>query len=304
MKIRNFFGNHKILLVLILGIIGFFGIGTAILGVRIVPSGYKGVYTRWGSIAGTADEGFHWVNIWTGEDIINLDTQIHIVELKNQSIGTIDQQEAFGDVAINYQIEEGYVMEIYKTLRTDWETRVVKNNMQDSLKSVTAQFKAEEFLQKREVVRLLFRDGLRERLKSYHIWIVDVQLENFQFGQAYQDQLNQNSLLEKKALEEQINLEVVKYQQQQEILKQEANATMMKIQAEADANVTLTLANADAQKTLIQSSAQAESQRMINAELSEIYLRYLALRQWNGELSYYYGSDSPIPFLDTTPPTP
>lgn len=218
-NIKTFIGKHKTFFAITLLILAIFSGCTVLLGIRTVSSGYIGVYTQWGSIKGTSGEGFHWVNFWLGEDIICLDTQIHIVELKNQSIGTIDQQEAFGDVAINYQIEEAYAMEIYRTLRTDWEKRVVQNNMQDSLKSVTAQFKAEEFLQKREVVRLLFRDGLRERLKAYHIWIVDVQLENFQFGQAYQDQLNQNSLLEKKALEEEINLEVVKFQQQQEILK-------------------------------------------------------------------------------------
>jgi regulator of protease activity HflC (stomatin/prohibitin superfamily) len=74
-----------------------------------------------------------------------------------------------------------------------------------------------------------------------------------------------------------------------------------KIKAEADANVTLTKASADAQKVLLEAQAQAESQRLLNQQLTEIYLRYLALLQWDGKLPYFWASDSPIPFIPVNP---
>jgi regulator of protease activity HflC (stomatin/prohibitin superfamily) len=305
-NIRKFVGNHKILIAIMLTILMIISVGTVVLGIRTVPSGSKGVVTQWGSITGTVDEGFHWVNVWLGQDIVNLDCQIHKFEISNESIGTIDQQEAWGTVSINYQLEAGYVSDIYKTLRLEWEERVIVNNMRESLKSTTAQFKADEFLLKRDQVKVCFLNLLKERLEQYHIYVIDVQLENFQFSQQYQDQVNKRSLAEQKALEEQLNLEIIRYQQQQEILKKESEATMAKIQAQADANVTLTRANADAQKVLLEAQAQAESQRLLNQQLTEIYLHYLALRQWDGKLPYFWGSDSPIPFIDVNPisPTP
>jgi regulator of protease activity HflC (stomatin/prohibitin superfamily) len=303
-SIRNFVGNHKIFFAILLILITAFSLGTIVLGIRTVPSGSKGVVTQWGSITGTVDDGFHWVNIWLGQDIVNLDCQIHKVEIANESIGTIDQQEAWGTVSINYQLEAGYVSDIYKTLRLEWEDRVILNNMRESLKSTTAQYKADEFLLKREQVKVYFLNLLRERMEQYHIYVIDVQLENFQFSQQYQDQVNKRSLAEQKALEEQLNLEIIKYQQQQEVLKKESEATMAKIQAEADANVTLTKANADYQKVLLEAQAQAEAQRLLNQQLTEIYIHYLALRQWDGKLPYFWGSDSPIPFIGINPETP
>lgn len=298
---KNFIRKYKMAMCILLLIVGIFSGVTLALGIRTVPSGYVGVKTQWGSVVGMESEGFHWANWMLGEDIINIDTQIHKVELANQSIGTNDMQEAWGTVALNYKLDSVYVIEIYKSLRLEWEDRVIINNMQESLKGTTAQFRADEFLSKREQVKVMFLNLLRERLSPYHINVVDVQLENFKFSDAFQSQVNAKSTAEQKALEEKNNLEIVRYQQQQEILKQEAIATMAKIKAEADANVTLTTANADAMKVLLEAQAQAESQRLLNLQLTDIYLRYLALRQWDGKLPYFWGSDSPIPFIPVNP---
>lgn len=270
MGIRDFFGQHKLALAIILGIMAITGLVVFAVGIRTVPSGYIGVKTRWGSIVGEEGEGFHWVNWILGENIISIDTQIHKIELANQSIGTNDQLEAWGTVALNYKLNETNVLEIYKTLRLDWEDRVILNNMQESLKGTTAHFRADEFLANRTQVKEMFESLLRERLAPYHIIVLDVQLENFRFSDAYQAQVNAKSTAEQAALEEKNNLEIVRYQQQQEILKQQANATMQKILAEATANATLTQAQADAEKTLMEATAQAEAQRLINAQLSDI----------------------------------
>lgn len=293
--------EHKLAILITLLIIGiasglFFG-----LGVRTVPSGYKGVKTQWGSVIGMEDEGFHWVNCILGEDIVNINTQIKLTKLDNESIGTIDQQEAWGTISINYQLEKGYVDEIFKTLRMDWEERIIVPKMRDSLKDTTAKFRADEFLLNRTQVGFTFKSLLTSRLEQYHILLIDVQLENFKFSDKYQEQVNARSEAEQKALTEKNNLEIIRYQQEQEILKQEASATMQKIQAEAYANVTLTEATANALKVTIEATAQADALRLINSQLTAIYLKYMALEEWDGKLPYYYGSDLPLPFLDVSP---
>lgn len=300
-NIKGFIGKHKMTLAIITLVLTVLSVGFFVVGIRTVPSGYVGVRTQWGSVIGKVDEGFHWVNWIAGEDIINIDTQIKISTLSNESIGTIDQQEAWGTVSVNYQLEKGYVDEIFKTLNLEWESRIIIPKMRDTLKDTTSKFRADEFLLNRTQVGFTFKGTLTTRLAQYHILVVDVQLENFKFSDKYQEQVNARSEAEQKALTEKNNLEIIRYQQQQEILKEEANATMAKIQAEAYANVTLTQAYADYQRTLMQAQAQAEAQRLINLQLTDIYLHYMALARWNGELPYYYGSDSPIPFVNTTP---
>lgn len=268
-------------------------IATLICGIRTVPTGYLGVTTQFGQITGTATEGLHWVNIWFGQDIVLMDLQIHKVTLGNLSCGTFDLQEVKTTISINYRIQEGYIKEIYKDLRNDWEERVIINNMQESLKSATSVFKAEELLQKREAVKIVFLDTFARRLAPYHITILDVQLENFEFSPAFNQAIENKVTAEQNALTEKNQLEVIRYQQEQQILIQEAQATMLKIQAEAYANSTITRATAD-----------AEAIKLVADQLglNPYYLYYLYLLQWNGQLPIYYGSELPIPFFEL--PTP
>jgi regulator of protease activity HflC (stomatin/prohibitin superfamily) len=285
--LKNKDGEWSIVRILIFVVLCMLLIGTAILGIRTVPSGYIGVSTQFGQITGTTGEGIHWVNPWFGQDIVNIDLQIHKAELANMSCGTNDLQEVMTTVSINYHIESGFVEDIYRTLRTDWETRVIINNMQESLKASVSSFKAEELLQKRDAVKILFLDTLRSRISQYHITVIDVQLENFEFSAKFNEAIENKVTAEQKANEEKNNLEIIRYQQEQEILKQEAQANMTRISADAYAYATLTKANADAQ------ALQLIAQQL---NVSPEYLQYLYLQQWDGKLPTYYGSGV-IPFF-------
>jgi regulator of protease activity HflC (stomatin/prohibitin superfamily) len=260
---------------------------TAILGIRTVPSGYIGVSTQFGQITGTTGEGIHWVNPWFGQDIVNIDLQIHKAELANLSCGTNDLQEVTTTVSINYKVEAGFAEDIFRTLRTDWESRVIINNMQESLKGSISNFKAEDLLQKREAVKILFLDTLRSRIDQYHITVIDVQLEDFQFSAKFHEAIENKATAEQKAQEEKNNLEIVRYQQEQEILKQQAQANMTRISADAYAYATLAKANADAE------ALQLIAQQL---NVSPEYLEYLYLQRWDGQLPTYYGSGI-IPFF-------
>jgi len=154
-------------------------------------------------------------------------------------------------------------------------------------------FKAEELLQKREAVKIMFLDTLRSRLAQYHIVVIDVQLEDYQFSEAFNKAIDDKVTAEQQALAEKNRLDLIRYQQEQQIIIKEAEAEMMRIQAEAYANATLTKAQAD-----------AEAIRMLNEYLATNpeYLYYLYLLKWNGELPYFYGSDVPIPFFEIITP--
>jgi regulator of protease activity HflC (stomatin/prohibitin superfamily) len=294
--LKNKNGEWSIIRIAIVVIISAFLVLTGVLGIRTVPSGYIGVSTQFGQITGTTGEGIHWVNIWFGQDIVNIDLQIHKAELANMSCGTNDMQEVTTTVAINYRIESGFAEDIYRTLRTDWESRVIINNMQESLKGSISTFKAEELLQKRDAVKVLFLDTLRSRIKDYHITVVDVQLENFAFSTKFNEAIENKVTAEQQAITEKNNLEIVRYQQEQEILKQQAQANMTRIEADAYAYATLAKANADAE------ALQLIAQKL---NVSPEYLQYLYLQQWDGKLPTYYGSGI-IPFfqLPTNSTTP
>ena len=73
------------------------------------------------------------------------------------------------------------VGDIYKSLRREYEFRVIKPNIEESIKAATALFEAEELVTKRELVKSTFQQVLDERVREYNIEILSVSIVDFQF---------------------------------------------------------------------------------------------------------------------------
>ena len=79
---------------------------------------------------------------------------------------------------------------------------------------------------------------------------------------------------EQRALEAQNKLVQIEYEAQQQV-----------IQAEAAANATIMTA-----------TAEAEAIRIINEQLTDLYLQKAGIDQWDGKLPYFFGGDV-LPFI-------
>ena len=63
-----------------------------------------------------------------------------------ESTATNDLQEVTTTGAVNFRLNPSVVNEIYRQLRQDYVSRVIKPNIEESLKAATAQFTAEELI--------------------------------------------------------------------------------------------------------------------------------------------------------------
>lgn len=75
--------------------------------------------------------------------------------------------------------------EIYQTLGTDYAERVLPSIIQETLKSVIAQYNASQLLTMREVVSANIRDLLTERARYFNIVLADVSITNLTFSREY-----------------------------------------------------------------------------------------------------------------------
>lgn len=300
---RRLFNRWSLFAVIIILVIAAFGFG---IGIRTVPSGYKGVTLSWGKITGTTDEGFHWVNWILGEDIVCVNTQIQVLVTEPESTGTTDMQEVMTEVTLNYRVEPAWAELVYREFRHEYEGRFIKGQVLDALKATTVQFTSTELLHNRPAVQSMLRETLRERLGAQHFEVIEVAITEFQFSDSFKAQLERTATKEKQVAEEQANLEIKQLQEQQRILEalasynvtitnELASAEASKIKADMEAYVKLTLANA---------SAEAIELLALELENNPDYLTYLAILAWNGRLPYYYGSDAPLPFIDVGESTP
>lgn len=269
-------------LILVLAVLGFMGVcllftlGSAM---KTVPTGTKGVLLTWGRVDRTVDEGLNWV-VPIAQEIILMDVTIQKAE-SAEDTGTLDLQSVSTTIAVNYKLDERYVKEIWATFRKEYEMRVIKPNIEESIKAVTAKFRAEELITRRAEVNDLFKKTLSERLDDHHIIVIQVSVTNFQFSTEFDRAIEAKVTAEQQALEAKNILERIRYEAQQKI-----------IQAEAQANATVTKA-----------TAEARAIEIINEQLykSPLYLQYQAIEKWDGKLPYFVGSDA-IPFIAIQPP--
>ena len=264
---------------IVLLIIAIAGITLVTTATVRVPSGYKGVLLTWGKVEDTIlQEGLNFKVPFT-QSVELMNVQIQKAE-STEATATKDLQEVSTTVAVNYRLDPLAVNEIYKDLRQDYANRVIKPNIEESLKATTAIFRAEELVTKRAEVKQTFDEILAERLSIFNIQVVSVSLTDFQFSPSFSAAIDAKVTAEQQALVSKNELEKIRYEAQQQI-----------IQAEAAKNATIRRAEGDALAQIIDANATAQSIEIITSQMTEEYIDYLWLVQWDGKLPMVYTRD-------------
>lgn len=281
--LRNKIKMGAIITIVVLAVIV---VGVGFTSVKTITSGSKGVLLQWGKVSNILDEGLHIIMPFR-DSIIIMNTQTQLVTSVDQSCGTFDIQEVFVDIAVNYRLNPLAVDVIYTDLRQDYASRIVRPNVEESIKATTSDFTAEELLQKRESVKSLFKEILSERLQAYNIDVVDVAITNYRFNQQFLDATNNKVIALQEAERAKNDLDTIKWEAQQQV-----------IQAEAAANATIATATAEARATVIAAESQADAIQLVQEQLAQNpeYIQYLTVIGWDGKLPYFLGSDV-MPFF-------
>ena len=246
-------------------------------GFARVPAGYRGVLLTWGKVEDRVlPEGLSFI-VPISQSVELMNVQVQKTE-SSESTATNDLQEVTTTVAVNFRLRYSAVNEIYRELRQDYESRVIKPNIEESLKATTAQYRAEELVKKRAEVKAAFDDILAERLDVFNIEVVSVSLTDFQFSPAFSAAIEAKVTAEQEALTAKNKLEQIRYEAQQQI-----------IQAEAAKNATIALAEGEAEAQIIAANATARAIELITSKMTPEYAQYLWLTQWDGKLPAVVG---------------
>ena len=239
--------------------------------IGIVGAGQRGVLLRFGAVTGDIKNEGLYFKIPFVEQVVLMSTQIQ----KYSTLSTAsskDLQVVTTEVTLNYQLEAKDVGEIYRTMRQDYEYRVIQPFVQEAVKSVAANFDAEQLITQRPRVKADLQNLLTKRLAQLGIAVVELSITDFRFTQVFQDSIEAKVKAVQQALEAENALKRVGFEAQQAIVKATAEAKGLELQ-----------------------KAQITPQLL---ELRQIEVQRAAVEKWNGVMPSVVTSGAPVPMLD------
>ena len=214
--------------VLLIGCGSFFTVGAGVVGVTFnTINGNTAAFSQ-----GT------YLKIPLIVSVVKFDVKTQREDIKADSASK-DLQKVEVHVVVNYHLDYKKVNDLYVKVGRDYVEKVVHPAVNESVKASVAQFPVEEIIVKREDVKTLIEQSLKERLAVYNIILESVNLVNISFDAEF------NKVVEEKQIEEQ-KIKTAEYKKRQA----EQNKLTAILEAEGEARKQELLRQAVSQQTI------------------------------------------------------
>ena len=195
-----------------------------------VPAGHRGVKVHMGAVEEhSLSEGFHWKLPFV-QDIIVVNVQTQKSEVQADSASK-DLQEVSTTIALNFRIDPSNAWKLYQEIGEDYDFRVIAPAIEEAVKTATAQYTAEELITKRNEVKNVAKDALKNQIAPFHIALEEFSIVNFSFSEEFDRAIEQKVTANELALKAENDLKRVEFEQQQEIEKAKAHAEKARLEA-------------------------------------------------------------------------
>lgn len=258
-----------------------------------VQSGHVGVVRTLGAVQPNAlSEGFHLKKPYL-DKVEQMDIRLTKAVVKSEAASK-DLQTVKTQVTVQYSLVGAVAPKTYQKIgvRSVVAVTLIEPAIQESVKSVTAQFTAEQLVTKRAEVKLLIQEAinnfinitLREKGVVNSLRIANVAITDFEFSSEF------NKAIELKVRAEQEALQA-ENEKVRRVTQAEAAAAEIKLAAEAEAFQIEAASTARAAAIAREAKALRGNPDLIQLRIAE---------KWNGVLPKFTGSDA-IPLLNIDP---
>lgn len=211
--------------------LGTFGVSQCIFN---VDGGERAVMydlLRGGVMKGTVAEGTHFLIPFVQRPII-IDVRTKPREIPSVT-GTKDLQMVNIKLRVLWRPIVEEMPQLYRELGTDFDERVLPSIGNEVLKSVVAQYNAEELLSRRAEVSERIKIDIQKRARQFHLTLDDVAITHLTFGREFMKAIESKQVASQEAERQQW---VVKKAEQERL------AVVTRAEGEAEAATIITKA--------------------------------------------------------------
>lgn len=261
-----------------------------------VPVGATGIMLTMGRIEeGKAlSEGIHF-KIPFIQRIVSLDNRVKKLELTTEAFSK-DIQTVSAALAVNYQLQAERTFDIYKKHGTQYEQNIIIPAAHEVLKSVCAQYTAEQLITLRAESSDKMRDELDTKLHSMGITVTDFNIIDFDFSEEYISAVESKQVAEqlkkKAATENETAIAQAEREKQVSIKQSEAEAERVRIEAQANADSLLIEAEAQASAAKLAAEAEAYRLEVVGSRITDEIIKKTLSEKWDGQLPSVVGSST------------
>ena len=192
----------------IAGVISVIIVFLLTISATTIDVGERGLVLGYGQTKGVLSQGFHWVNPFYSVEVFNIRNNKYEAVANSASS---DLQRADISVAVNFNIDESKITEIYTNYGVNFMDRIFVQNVQEAVKSVSAKYTASELITKREAVKADIKSKLQE-MTSNVVIITDVAITNVDFSDSFDQAIESKVKADQQALEAEAQLRTSKLQ--------------------------------------------------------------------------------------------
>ncbi len=237
---------------IIAAFVALFIIITLCSSFKSIPTGFVGVKTRFGQVQSTMlNEGLNF-KIPYIEKITLMDCRTQKVEYSMETSSKDLQKISNFSIAVNYNISKDTANKLYREVGVDYKAIIVEPAIKEAIKSVTANYTAEELITKRNEVSAMATEQIYNKLNDKGISVTSVNILDLSFSKEFDEAIEKKQIVEQQTQQAKYELEKAKVENEKKIENAKAEAEVMKQQNQEITDKTLELRRLEVQQKLIE----------------------------------------------------
>lgn len=231
-----------VIAVIVLAVAGFLYF---LMAYDMVEPSHRGVQVRFGKILGIQKPSLQHTGLFT--HVYHYDMRTRKIEMdlvgENSAVDR-DGQMIKAKINVNYRIKDSdeTVWRLYENVGTDSiiaDRLNIPEIITEGFKQATVKFEALDIVDKRQEVKELAKQNIHNNFPKHYFEIENIVITNIDWSTEFKAEIEAKKVAEQEKLKEENKLEVVIFQQQQEIEKFKAEAEQIRLQSVALTELTL-----------------------------------------------------------------